>query len=502
LLSARPDHLRAALVSCRGSSSTACELQCPAGGIGYSNLRRLQTQSCGGSAPATAAAGEAGVGPRELTEAEAQEMAVLQTVPSMQPSLAVATDGVNGSESSSRAADENSHSSRLDMQQQQQQQEQMWTSEDVVMSWYHHSDEEDEVAVPNSTAVAASHTAATGAAAAAAGLSHVDPASPRVRLQRANSNTATLAGSASLLAASSSATAAAGPGLLTTSSSGIEYAKLLRTQVGRSPAVSPRHSRFQLQQLQDVAGSCPAGAGAAKCSSNLEIRVHSDEHWHSGVAVCSELVTGWYSSGLHSDSSCNNSPEACYADPQQQPRNACAEVPHACGTVRHLVSSGGGAAAMMMQAPNTRGAGIDMSRGWSNDSACVTPYTNVLSYSGADSAAAGGLIAAPLGSGQLTQQSTLGGVCVWSDGADRGSSSSSTGGGCGIGVFDLRPCLAAPLVSAKEASVPELLAASQAQIHSMENTLVSMLQAAKRLTEGGANEPCLERSLRERFSSN
>jgi hypothetical protein len=58
---------------------------------------------------------------------------------------------------------------------------------------------------------------------------------------------------------------------------------------------------------------------------------------------------------------------------------------------------------------------------------------------------------------------------------------------------------AVPVVSVR---VSELLEASQAQIHCMETTLVSMLQVAKRWTEGGVDEPGMEGSLREQFSSN
>jgi hypothetical protein len=55
-----------------------------------------------------------------------------------------------------------------------------------------------------------------------------------------------------------------------------------------------------------------------------------------------------------------------------------------------------------------------------------------------------------------------------------------------VGSFDLRPCLGTPLLlSARDASVSELLDASQQQIHCMESTLASMLQVAKRWTDGG-----------------
>jgi hypothetical protein len=79
----------------------------------------------------------------------------------------------------------------------------------------------------------------------------------------------------------------------------------------------------------------------------------------------------------------------------------------------------------------------------------------------------------------------------------------STGGtghmGSTIGSFDLRPCFEGPPLSAREASVGQLLAASQQQIHCMETTLASMLQVAQRWTSGGADESPF--SLRDRFSS-
>jgi hypothetical protein len=371
-------------------------------------------------------------------------------------------------------------------QQQQQQQANLWTSEDVVMGWYHHSDDEEERYSCQQDAIRLRpFLQQPFSSSSAGGMSASDGGMPLL-------------------------TAPAGPcRLLTTSSGGIEYAKLLRTQaVSMSPASSPRHSRFQQQQQQQQ-------------------YKQSAEEGHSGSSarVCSKLVTGWYSSGLHSDSSCGNSPDAYYA--------AADAVPHACGATHCLVSSTGGPAPAVAETAVAAGVAaaaaavpavrVSSSGGWSTEGGSgwgLPPYQTHPALPGGPSGAV-----AP-GSLALAVGATLGvgaPAILWHDGSQQQGSSAGvvsaggassafghSGGGAGpvaVGTFDLRPCFAgagAPLLTSctRDASVTELLEASQAQIHNMESTLASMLQVAKRWTEGGMCEPVgVGESLRDRFSS-
>jgi hypothetical protein len=503
---------------CIHSSSDAEAQQVPAGGIGYSKLRRLQTTAT------CSAAAAAGSGLRHLSSLA-------------QPYVAAPAAG-DGDSSGSHGSGVTAGQRAMPLQAPPTdvhlagRGDDAWaTSEDVVMSWYQCGDDSETEDMysgsSNSTSkqqgadsAAQQHSAAAADATLSCGAGSgtmLNPASPGLWLQHSASSH-----QAGLLTAPGASGQQQQQQLLQTSSGGIEYSKMLRTRPG-SPLESPRHTRFQQKQQQQQQGADLGRSGMSHGHIGMS-------HGHTGMShgVSSQLVTGWYSTGLHSDNSSNSSSHhACWSHLHSHQHHHHQQQQQASGHPACQPPSVYGPVQVLLPNSSTGGAGrgltihhrADSSGGWSCEEGSETYSPDP--FAPGVTAAAAAVPRVPLGVGSTVGTarvsaaqagSSAGGLGPWQYSRTRTSSTGgavqagrmgSTGGsghvGSAIGSFDLRPCFEGPPLSSRDASVSELLAASQTQIHCMETTLASMLQVAQRWTSGGADESPF--SLRDRFSS-
>jgi len=443
-----------------GSMAAGVELL-PAGGVGYSKLRRLHASSSGAVAAAASprlqhlltntrfmGVAAAAAGQHQLTqELGAADTNISCTVPvHLQPH----------------------HQQRHDRQQEQQQQGQdgAWASVDVVTSWYHAADDDEDD--DGDVRQGLNPPQAASQAAAAAALQPPPPpaavqqgrASPRLRPQQP-------VGGGQIAACL--LTAPASPSHWSTGG-GIEYAKLLRSQIAPPDHLAAPRCHHQQQQQQQVLGVGDVQLGPA---------INPAEEQHSGTQLSAGLITGWYGGGLQSNgsehgSSGRHSPEAVYSQMQQQLQDA--NLPVACGDAHSLLEGPG----MLASRQRFTSSSSSSYGGWS-ETDIVLPSCHGWDSSSTCVFAADAPGLRVQGSGRLSTGQVAAEVVP-------------------VGSFDLRPCLPVPLLSARDASVTQLLEASQHQINCMESTLASMLLVAKRWTDGGAEEAgCQGDSLRGRF---